>query len=267
MLVESKLDPSADSVPMKGVTAVGSTTLPNDFIMLPSSGAALSLPIGEAQLTALPERVVIGGVLANAVPSRLFISVSTYIFVAADYLQTAGGQRFTVDPLTSAAEFGRLAIGDSDGLAFSNVDGIRDQAGPRVIRHLVHYLRTFFRPSYGRDLAKRIDTLAKTLKEDYGESAEISTMSLYYLIAFLETHLDVRRPALAASPNGCLIANWRESGSRRLSIEFMASGAVRYFLVEPNSDHPDVIERHVGNSTADSVFERINLARLGWLRE
>lgn len=147
------------------------------------------------------------------------------------------------------------------------MDEIRGQAGPRIFRHLVGYLRAFFKPAYGRELANRADELAQLVREDYKGAVELSAMSLYYLIAFLEARPALRRPMLVATPRGQLIGQWNGPEKQKLSIHFSDDGAARSFLLAKNENHPDQLDRSDVSSTADGIFDRAGLINVEWIRQ
>lgn len=234
--------------------------------VLRTSGSSLSLVYDENQLDAFQPPVLGTAGSYFVVDTSPSLNPANILdVVVVDYMKSIIGGAFVLNALTDIGLFQKLPSASSRGVAFSNVDEIRGHAGPRIFNHLVGYLRAFFKPTYGRGLANRVEELAQLLKEDYEGAVDISAMSLYYLIAFLEARPNVRRPTLAVSPRGHLIAQWREAENQRLSIHFSDKGSARAFLLVKNENHQEQIDRTDATSTADAIYERAGLANVQWI--
>lgn len=247
-----------------GVENANAPRLNVGTFVLPSSGSPLSLIYDEN----VPESPALATTASYEIDdlSRFTYLPSTFDVVIADYMKSFVSGLFVANPLTDLGSFEKLPSGSPRGVAFSNVDEIRGRAGPRILSHLIGYLRAFFKPEYGRQLANRVEELSHLLRDDYEGRVEISAMSLYYLIAFLEAHSEIRRPSVSVTPHGLLIAQWRDAEGQRLSVHFSAEGSARAFLLIRNDNHPEQIDRSDVCSTADSIYERTGLSNVRWLR-
>jgi len=165
----------------------------------------------------------------------------------------------------SSADNQIIELPTSDVTAFSNVEAIRSAGEPKLLQHLLHYLRFYFRPEYGSSLASRIETLAQLVRSDT-DGAELSGWSVAYLIGFLEKNYTLLRPKLAASPNGEIIAFWRHNGAE-FSARFLPNGSVRFLVTVPSPNHPGGVSRSSGDTTLSELFARAGLADLRWMTE
>lgn len=107
---------------------------------------------------------------------------------------------------------------------------------------------------YRDRLAARIQALHAAFLEDYAGAA-VSARSLLGLIDFLEASRPAGYPDLTMTPSGDFYAEWRGAEDRRLTIEFLDSGEVRYLLFRPNPKHPQRTDRLSGTTTADALAE------------
>ncbi len=147
----------------------------------------------------------------------------------------------------------------SEATAFSNID-LRSGSGPRVLKHLTHYLRSIFRPAYGAALADRIEALSEMVREESDGSMDLSGASLANLIALLERNTKMMRPRLVAGPSGEVIAIWKRAETGEFVGRFLPNGTVKYLLTTPNPQHPQGVTRVSGDTTPDKLFSEARLA-------
>lgn len=152
----------------------------------------------------------------------------------------------------------------SDATAFSNAEVVRTTSEPKLVQHLLRYLKFYFRPNYGAALASRIESLAQAVRED-DDGLELSGMSVAHLIGFLERNPSVLRPKLAAGPSGEVLAFWRDESRGEFSARFLPNGSVRFLLTLSDPDHPEGMSRSSGDTTLDKLFARAGLADLAWV--
>jgi hypothetical protein len=142
---------------------------------------------------------------------------------------------------------------------------IRAIGRPASLSHSIEYLRKLFRPAFGPLLADRLHQLAKLYSEETEGRGQLSNMSVNYLVSFLEINPAVRRPNIAASPAGNIIAQWRDTKGSLFSTHFLEDGTVKYFSIRSNPKHPDKLVRNSGESTSDALFEIAHLHSLDWV--
>jgi hypothetical protein len=106
--------------------------------------------------------------------------------------------------------------------------------------------------AYKARLADRLSVLSVAYGDDY-EGQSLAPASVTAFVDFLEMGNAFRYPDITATPAGDIYAEWRGPDSRALTIEFLASGDVRYLILGPNPLHPSRTDRMTGFTTADAL--------------
>lgn len=150
-------------------------------------------------------------------------------------------------------------------VAFSNVGAVATSRLQNPFEALLDYLRKFFVPGYGKELADRLQALANDVVEDYDGAIEISFVSTSNLVSFLQKNVRVRRPSLSATPNGTIVATWHSINQKKMTAHFLDDGNLKFFVSSPNPRHPEQLVRITGVTTADSFFETANLNAYDWI--
>jgi len=114
-------------------------------------------------------------------------------------------------------------------------------------------------------LADRLQQLASLYREETEGREQLSNVSVNNLVSFLEINPAIRRPNIAASPVGNIIAQWRDTKGSLFSAHFLEDGTVKYFSIRSNPKHPDKLARTSGETTSDALFEMANLRSLDWV--
>ena len=101
-------------------------------------------------------------------------------------------------------------------------------------------------------LRDRIVALQDAYAADY-DGKSLSIDSLAAIIDYLETSPAVPYPDLTVTPDGGMYAEWRGADGKKLAIEFMDQGEVRFLVLWPNPRHPHLTDRLWGRTTADAL--------------
>ena len=166
---------------------------------------------------------------------------------------------------TNAGLYKARKFESSDATAFTNIDVLRAIGRPASLSHSIEYLRKLFRPTFGPLLADRLQQLASLYREETEGREQLSNVSVNNLVSFLEINPAIRRPNIAASPVGNIIAQWRDTKGSLFSAHFLEDGTVKYFSIRSNPKHPDKLARTSGETTSDALFEMANLRSLDWV--
>jgi hypothetical protein len=117
---------------------------------------------------------------------------------------------------------------------------------------------------YAQDLARRICQIQERLEEDEDEKIRISGNSVRHLVQFLEEN-HIRRPQLAPTPSGYLMARWVIQG-RKITIHFYRDGRAEYYVSAPNPLHPEKQDLDSSITTADALPAKLGqLGVLAWI--
>ena len=128
-----------------------------------------------------------------------------------------------------------------------------DPEMPDDIEAVVRRAEGIQRP-FAKELASRFVHLTIMFAEDY-DAATPSARSMSELVDFLDSRPELPYPDVTLTPDGDCYAEWRGVPKRKLSIEFLGSGDVRYLLSWQNTRHPDRTDRLVVTTTADALGE------------
>ena len=120
------------------------------------------------------------------------------------------------------------------------IEGANGQTAARNVQVCLQRLSRSALP-FGSRLADRVSTLAVAYADDYDSA--LSVRAIDGLVTFLEADASVGYPDVTATPAGDLYAEWRGTDGRKLSIEFLDSGDVRYLVFAPNPRHPQRTDR------------------------
>ena len=89
-------------------------------------------------------------------------------------------------------------------------------------------------------ISKRLFELLEDVKEEETESAGISIESLRSFYNFLQTHSNLKKPAIALTPINDIYVSWKDELGSVFSINFLSSGFVRFAIIaySERSDQP-----------------------------
>lgn len=87
---------------------------------------------------------------------------------------------------------------------------------------------------------------------------DISLDSLRAMLAFIEQTPDVRLPQISLTAGGDVYLCWKSEPGRLFSIHFLDDRRVRFAIFYPNSRHEQMINRHSGYETVDTVLRSVD---------
>jgi PHP family Zn ribbon phosphoesterase len=89
-------------------------------------------------------------------------------------------------------------------------------------------------------IAKRLFELLQDVKEEETESVGMSIESLRSFYNFLQTHSNLKKPAIALTPVNDIYVSWKDELGSVFSIHFLSTGFVRFAIIaySPCSDQP-----------------------------
>jgi hypothetical protein len=136
------------------------------------------------------------------------------------------------------------------------------------VQELIFRIRTSLSVPYREHLANRLITLFNDAKEEDPYSLGISYGSLQNFYNFLQLHDNLKRPAIALTPEYNIYASWRDNKKRVFSVHFLPSGDVRFVIFKPNDRHPERMIRLSGTATTDILLETVAASEiLNWISE
>lgn len=147
--------------------------------------------------------------------------------------------------------------------AFHELDVLRSD--DRLALQAIRRLQATQIP-YRDSLAARLERLLRAYQEDY-EDRSLSASAIDFFINFLNAYPNLRRSRLSATPLGDLYAEWTAAADILFGVRFMPSGEVQYVLFTPNPLHRGRTDRTSGTTTADALFDRLQLSDQQWLLE
>ena len=104
-------------------------------------------------------------------------------------------------------------------------------------------------------IAKRLFELLQDVKDEETESAGMSIESLRSFYNFLQTHSNLKKPAIALTPVNDIYVSWR-AGDFVFSIHFLSTGFVRFAIIAPNP-HAEQPFRISGLANAENLVEKV----------
>ena len=109
-------------------------------------------------------------------------------------------------------------------------------------------------PGTGNAIADRLGNLRQYLCEEEGPKMDISLDSLRAMHAFIEQIPDARLPQISLTAEGDVYLRWKSEPGRLFSIHFLDDRRVRFAIFYPNPRHKQMINRHSGYETVDTVL-------------
>ena len=105
-------------------------------------------------------------------------------------------------------------------------------------------------------IAKRLFELLQDVKEEETESAGVSIESLCSFYNFLQTHSNLKKPAIALTPINDIYASWRAEGGFVFSIHFLSTGFVHFAIIAPSpyAEQPSMIS---GSADVVNLLEKV----------
>lgn len=104
----------------------------------------------------------------------------------------------------------------------------------RSITNIIAHFRMSTDLPYGQRLADRLEFLIRTEKARYPVDWQFSGSSLIGFLSFMEKHPRLRYPDLSLSPDGFIVAQWRESTTRNAVLQFQDTGWAQLVLFAPS---------------------------------
>lgn len=109
-------------------------------------------------------------------------------------------------------------------------------------------------PMTGKAIAERLETLRQLLREEEDPKMDISLDSLRAMHTFIEQIPDARLPQISLTAEGHVYLRWKSEPGRLFSIHFLDDRRVRFAIFYPNPRHLQMINRHSGYETIDTVL-------------
>lgn len=120
----------------------------------------------------------------------------------------------------------------------------------RLSSHMLHVER----------ISNRLRDLRRTIREEDGESADISADSIHSFFSFLKMHPNIRYPDITLTPDGHVYSRWKGDNGSLFSAEFLPNSRVGYVVFAPTARHGGELSRNSGIDFVDTIFDRVNLA-------
>ncbi len=118
----------------------------------------------------------------------------------------------------------------------------------------IERIRYCCEPSTGKTIAERLGILRQCFREEEGPKMDISLDSLRAMHAFIEQIPDARLPQISLTTEGDVYLRWKSEAGRLFSIHFLDDRRVRFAIFYPNPRHSQMINRHSGYETIDTVL-------------
>lgn len=120
---------------------------------------------------------------------------------------------------------------------------------------LIVYVREQLKVPFNEQLARRLDQLVETSREDFPYQAPILPQSLQDFIDFLQSAPNMAYPDVVLTPHGNIRTEWRKARNQYFAVEFMGEGDVRFVVFAPDSRHFEKITRISGLTSVDSLMD------------
>jgi hypothetical protein len=187
----------------------------------------------------------------------------THPWVAAEQLRRSYPQMpRTVEDVSSIAALAQkqgeatfASMGD-----FAALDESRTPEGQ--IRRRIRSLRGAARLAYRERLARRLEFLLETMKEEGEAWKETSPESLRKMLLFLQSLPNFRYPSVTVTPSATFRAQWTADPSRHFAVDFLPDGQVRFVTFCPDPRHPDRIQRISGITSWENVVSVVEPCRV-----
>jgi len=123
-----------------------------------------------------------------------------------------------------------------------------------AVSEQIERIGNWCKPTIGRAIAERLAILRQCLREEEGQKKDISLDSLRAMHAFIEQIPNVRLPQISLTTEGDVYLRWKSEAGRLFSIHFLDDRRVRFVIFYPNPRHSQMINRHSGYETIDTVL-------------
>lgn len=120
---------------------------------------------------------------------------------------------------------------------------------------LIVYVKEQLKVPFNEQLARRLDQLVETSREDFPYQAPILPQSLQDFIDFLQSVPNLAYPDVVLTPHGNIRTEWRKARNQYFAVEFMGEGDVRFVVFAPDSKHFEKITRISGLTSVDSLMD------------
>ncbi|MDY0223332.1 MAG: hypothetical protein RBR67_19575 [Desulfobacterium sp.] len=144
----------------------------------------------------------------------------------------------------------------ADRISFSeeNLAELTGQWRRFAVSEQIDRIRNCCSPATGNAIADRLGNLRQYLCEEEGPKIDISLDSLQAMHVFIEQIPDVRLPQISLTAEGDVYLRWKSEPDRLFSIHFLDDRRVRFAIFYPNPRHEQMINRHSGYETVDTVL-------------
>jgi hypothetical protein len=143
---------------------------------------------------------------------------------------------------------------------FAALDEFRTPEGQ--IRRQIRSLRGAARLAYRERLARRLEFLLETSKEEGEVWKETSPESLRKMLLFLQSLPNFGYPSVTVTPSATFRAQWTADPSRHFAVDFLPDGQVRFVTFCPDPRHSDRIQRIAGITSWESVMNAVEPCRV-----
>ena len=109
---------------------------------------------------------------------------------------------------------------------------------------------------YRESIAKRLFELLRDVQDEGTENAVMSVESLRSFYCFLQTHSNLKRPAMGLTPANEIYVSWKAGVGSIFSIHFLSSGLVRFVIITPNPSGGQPFNLS-GSSNIESLMEKV----------
>jgi hypothetical protein len=144
----------------------------------------------------------------------------------------------------------------ADRVSFSeeNLAELTGQWRRFAVSEQIDRIRNCCIPETGNAIADRLKNLRQFLCEEEGPKMDISLDSLRAMHAFIEQIPDARLPQISLTAEGDVYLRWKSEPGRLFSIHFLDDRRVRFAIFYPNPRHEQMVNRHSGYETVDTVL-------------
>jgi len=133
---------------------------------------------------------------------------------------------------------------------------------PSSVAELILNVRERSKSPFAERLARRLDQLVETSREEYPYQAPLSPQSLRDFIDFLQSVPNPAYPNVVLTPNGNIRAEWRKTPRQHFGVEFLGDSNVRFVVFAQDPKHPERTTRVSGLTSADNLLSIVQPYRV-----
>lgn len=143
---------------------------------------------------------------------------------------------------------------------FAVLDDLRTPEGQ--IQRQIHSVRRGFQLNYRERLARRLEFLLETMKEEGEAWTEDSPESLRRMLLFLNNVPSFRYPMVTTTPSSTFRAQWTADAKRHFAVDFLPNGQVYFVVFSPDPRHPNRVQRTSGITSLETLIDLVEPHRV-----